>query len=244
MKPRIIWHLVSTTRLHATSLGLLLLALAWLPRLAFATLSFQNGGFELGVNPPPTTYYRSVYAGTPEATDIQGWVVTSGHIDWCGTPWHPRYGVYSAELVGDGTAISQTFDTVSGQLYRVSFSLEPWDSVYTPATIDVTLGGSTYHAVIPAGPGEGTWYDYSVTLAASASSSALTFLNVDAGYHGAFLDGVEVSPIPEPTTMIAGALLLLPFGATALRLSRKNSDAVVFERTVLARGSKSSGTSR
>jgi hypothetical protein len=32
----------------------------------------------------------------------------------------------------------------------------------------------------------------------------------------------EVSAVPEPTTMIAGALLLLPFGASTLRILRKN----------------------
>ena len=35
----------------------------------------------------------------------------------------------------------------------------------------------------------------------------------------------DVSPVPEPTTMIAGALLLLPFGATTLRMLRKNRAA-------------------
>jgi hypothetical protein len=30
------------------------------------------------------------------------------------------------------------------------------------------------------------------------------------------------SPVPEPTTMIAGGLLLLPFGASTLRILRKN----------------------
>ena len=33
------------------------------------------------------------------------------------------------------------------------------------------------------------------------------------------------APVPEPTTMIAGALLLLPFGASALRRMRKNRAA-------------------
>jgi hypothetical protein len=33
------------------------------------------------------------------------------------------------------------------------------------------------------------------------------------------------TPVPEPTTMIAGALLLLPFGASTLRLLRKNRKA-------------------
>jgi hypothetical protein len=33
------------------------------------------------------------------------------------------------------------------------------------------------------------------------------------------------TPVPEPTTMIAGALLLLPFGASTLRILRKNRAA-------------------
>jgi hypothetical protein len=39
------------------------------------------------------------------------------------------------------------------------------------------------------------------------------------------LDNVVVSAVPEPTTMIAGALLLLPFGASTLRLLRKTRAA-------------------
>jgi hypothetical protein len=34
-----------------------------------------------------------------------------------------------------------------------------------------------------------------------------------------------VAPVPEPTTMIAGALLLLPFGASTLRILRKKQTA-------------------
>jgi hypothetical protein len=34
-----------------------------------------------------------------------------------------------------------------------------------------------------------------------------------------------VSAVPEPTTMIAGALLLLPFGASTLRILRKKQTA-------------------
>jgi hypothetical protein len=33
------------------------------------------------------------------------------------------------------------------------------------------------------------------------------------------------TPVPEPTTMIAGALLLLPFGASTLRMLRKSRKA-------------------
>ena len=33
---------------------------------------------------------------------------------------------------------------------------------------------------------------------------------------------ITAIPVPEPTTMIAGALLLLPFGASTLRILRRN----------------------
>jgi hypothetical protein len=36
---------------------------------------------------------------------------------------------------------------------------------------------------------------------------------------------IFISPVPEPTTLIAGALLLLPFGASTLRIVRRNRAA-------------------
>ena len=37
------------------------------------------------------------------------------------------------------------------------------------------------------------------------------------------IDDVTLSTVPEPTTMIAGALLLLPFGASTLRILRRRA---------------------
>jgi len=46
------------------------------------------------------------------------------------------------------------------------------------------------------------------------------------GENGVGGSGVWLTPqVPEPTTMLAGALLLLPFGASALRRLRKNRAA-------------------
>jgi len=42
-----------------------------------------------------------------------------------------------------------------------------------------------------------------------------------AGGSSAYIDDVSVTPVPEATTMIAGALLVLPFGANALRILRR-----------------------
>jgi len=45
-----------------------------------------------------------------------------------------------------------------------------------------------------------------------------SFVNIPDG-------SLHTTPVPEPTTMIAGALLLLPFGASMLRTLRKNRAA-------------------
>lgn len=49
-----------------------------------------------------------------------------------------------------------------------------------------------------------------------------TATNDSGGYITYQIDSVVESAVPEPTTMIAGALLLLPFGAGTLRILRKS----------------------
>jgi hypothetical protein len=50
---------------------------------------------------------------------------------------------------------------------------------------------------------------------------------LDPGVHGSIQSATFWSTVvvPEPTTMIAGALLLLPFGASTLRILRKRQMA-------------------
>jgi len=47
--------------------------------------------------------------------------------------------------------------------------------------------------------------------------------NGDYDFNDLVVEVSGVTPVPEPTTMLAGALLLLPFGASTLRILRKNS---------------------
>jgi hypothetical protein len=49
----------------------------------------------------------------------------------------------------------------------------------------------------------------------------LEFLNDGGAYHWWTLDNFEYSAIPEPGTMLAGALLLIPVIPSATRLLRK-----------------------
>jgi hypothetical protein len=55
-----------------------------------------------------------------------------------------------------------------------------------------------------------------------AAFGAVPYSSFDQSNYGHIM--VE-APVPEPTTMVAGALLLLPFGASALRMLRKSRTA-------------------
>ena len=61
----------------------------------------------------------------------------------------------------------------------------------------------------------------------SAGIDGYTFYGYTAGggYNPTVVGGAAISlaPVPEPTTMIAGALLLLPFGASTLRMLRRRT---------------------
>jgi hypothetical protein len=53
----------------------------------------------------------------------------------------------------------------------------------------------------------------------------LSAIQVTAFQYGTQAGQDSYTPVPEPTTMIAGALLLLPFGASTLRILRRNRTA-------------------
>ena len=61
----------------------------------------------------------------------------------------------------------------------------------------------------------------------SSGVNGYTFYGYTAagGYNPTTTGGAAITPtpVPEPTTMIAGALLLLPFGASTLRILRKRT---------------------
>ncbi len=66
--------------------------------------------------------------------------------------------------------------------------------------------------------------DYNNMLAALGSNTGNVsdFLWLTPGGNNHSYQGL-VTPVPEPTTMIAGALLLLPFGASAMRIIRRKA---------------------
>ena len=96
--------------------------------LAFAATTsgaaFQNGKFDQG----SVTNTCNVFDLPVGSNVITGWTVSVGTIDWESPPpcgWLARDGHHSIDLVGQACVggIQQTFDTIPGGQYRLSFAL-------------------------------------------------------------------------------------------------------------------------
>jgi hypothetical protein len=110
---------------------------------------------------------------------------------------------------------------------RAALQLAVWEALY-----DTTAGGTTYDLDNSANHGR----FYVSSGDADARALAETWLSEVTGarYVGDLLIPenhtaqemlYQVTPVPEPTTLIAGALLLLPFGASTLRVLRNHRTA-------------------
>src|SRR5262245_37683734 len=76
-----------------------------------------NGSFEEGID---VGEFVPLNEGS---TAIKGWTVTRGQIDYVGTHWTAGEGKRSLDLHGSPGfgGVKQTFRTVQGQRYRVTF---------------------------------------------------------------------------------------------------------------------------
>jgi choice-of-anchor C domain-containing protein len=180
-----------------------------------------NGGFELPGG------FATYGAGS---TAIPGWTVTRDNIDYIG-----GCGEGSRCLDLDGTVgfggIAQTFETVSGQQYLVSFLLSGNPARYSPSEpLEKYLGVSAASAsasfvftVTPPLEGSPTnWTLEQWSFIANDSSTTIEFYSLDSlelghsGFFGPALDAVSVQPIPEPS-----AGLLVGFGLFLLALRNR-----------------------
>jgi choice-of-anchor C domain-containing protein len=107
---------------------------------SFAALpTIINGSFESGSNPGVFTFLPT------GSTAITGWTVSAGTVDYIGTYWQASNGSRSVDLNGGSTgAISQTFPTVPGLTYNVTFDMSgnPFSGP-TVKTMSVSAGGAT-----------------------------------------------------------------------------------------------------
>lgn len=182
--------------------GALLCAAAALAQAA----PFQNGSFEQGGSPCNTF---NLPAGS---TVITGWTVSVGNIDWLGSPpscgWQPSNGSNSLDLVGSGAGgvggIQQTFDTVPGATYQVSFDLAGnYAAAPVVKPLAVTINGVTTNFTFDT-TGKGLnnmgWTTHTLAFVASGATSTINFVSdISAApgtlnNAGAALDNVQIGP--------------------------------------------------
>lgn len=143
-------------------------------------------------------------------------------------------GSKSAQITALG-GIAQEVSVVSGQQYLLSFYAKDVGDVYV---LGINLGDTTRMSahfgdislapldlslIIPLEPGlinpTTTWTLYEFLFTSSFTGDQTVAIGSAAGK--LWVDNVSLAAVPEPTTLVAGALLLLPFGLSAVRRFRK-----------------------
>jgi choice-of-anchor C domain-containing protein len=164
-------------------------------------VTITNGSFEVGANPGSFT---TKAAGS---TDITGWTVDSGSVDYIGTYWPADTGSRSVDLSGNVPgSISQTLALVDGQQYKLSFSIRGnGDGGVDPQGVLVSLGGITSEFFAPQNAVVWALQTFVFTYDASLAGSNVLQFAADAvnGAFGPGLDSVTIAATPIP-----GAILL------------------------------------
>jgi choice-of-anchor C domain-containing protein len=211
--------------------------LASLAAVGAQAAPFQNGSFELGPTAPVNfcSACGAPYIGTFGApyTGIPGWTVSAGSIDIIyltgTTGWSPSDGSRAIDLDGlSGGTLVQTFDTVAGSAYNVSFDLAA--NFYAGDAIKsvlVTAPGFSQTYTFDARGRTALnmgWVTETFAFVATGGTTTLSFDSQTNSAFGAALDNVRVAgadtipAIPEPATF---ALIGLGLAAGRLRLRRR-----------------------
>ena len=171
------------------------------------------------------------------SSSIPGWTVGNAGV-W--NPWS-----FEFSNIPDGTqvgydnvgTVSQTLTTelLPNTTYTLSISVGGRADGSNPGTdyaIGLYGGANLLASVTPVRPPTGSWTDLTTTFTSGAIVTpgtllgiSISNLNPPGSPFDTQLDFDNVSltatPVPEPTTIISGSLMLLPFGASTLRILRR-----------------------
>lgn len=209
-----------------TALSLMVGLMLALPYAATANL-VMDGSFEQG----------TVSGGyqTYETGPMGDWTVANGSVDLIRTYWVPSVGSQSVDMAGlnaNGTIQQTIRGLTSGQTYHLTFDMagNPDDNYQgnTLKTLKATFGATSTFTFDTTGKSLSNmgWLTKSAYFVANGTAMDLIFtdLSTPSGTAwGSALDNVSLVAVPETSTVVAGALLLLPFGASTLRILRKRT---------------------
>jgi choice-of-anchor C domain-containing protein len=192
---------------------------------AAGAATFTNGSFE-NASVDPGGSFVTLLAGS---LAIDGWVVTGDSIDYIGGYWQPQDGSRSIDLSGDAAGgVSQTFDTLAGHSYVVTFFLagNPDGGAGAKVAISSATGGPTQSNTFLVG-GSNThadmgWLPYQYHFKATGTSTTLSFSSATETPFGPALDNVSVAAVPEPAQW---ALMLMGFGGLGAAMRRRRAVA-------------------
>jgi choice-of-anchor C domain-containing protein len=176
--------------------------------MAGSVLSFSgvtNGSFETGTfsSAPWDTLF-------PGNTNLTGWTIESGSVDWTGSYWPASEGSRSIDLSGNGPGvISQSFATTAGNTYTVNFDLSgnpacgPAAKTLTVSAAGAATDSLTYDILIAGNSlGDMKWVARQYSFVATSSSTALTFTSTTTTSCGPALDNIVVTEtVPVPPTL-------------------------------------------
>jgi choice-of-anchor C domain-containing protein len=190
-----------------------IVALTLLASTTVLAAGFTNGSFENNSISGSFVTLNSV-----NITDIPGWSIDTGSVDLIRDYWVSQDGSQNVDLNGLAPAkISQTFDTVVGATYTVTFGLSgnP-DSVgdqqhpyYSPSNkqVEVSATGATpatysYDTAVKGNyHGNMKWEDKTYSFIATGTSTTLSFESKITGAFGPALDNVRtIESLPPAST--------------------------------------------
>lgn len=197
---------------------------------AMAASIIENGSFERGIDPGS---FVTVPGG--DTTSIAGWTVGGDSVDYIGSYWQPQNGARSIDMSGNGPGtLSQSFATVAGQNYVVSFWIAgnpdgPPPTKMIDAEVSSNLISFIADPVYTFTVGGHTrdnmgWVQESFGFTGTGSDT-LTFTELGGTAYGTALDNVSVSAVPLPASapMFGAALVVL--GTIGYGLKRRASAA-------------------
>jgi len=147
---------------------------------------------------------------------------------------------------GVNTAMAEAPSTSDGNVLADGIQLNDGTSSgdsFTSVSTDVNATlyqGYNDSAAAPTVLGDGGWGQTGATAAPAYPSRSVAPVNSSVSYAGDTMTADQraqcgfrrnevfkaITPVPEPTTLIAGGLLLLPFAASALRLRSRSRLAI------------------
>ena len=189
---------------------------------------FQGwGGYTFGYNTGTTGTNQF---GGPNA--LPGWTIDFGNVDitTSASPWGPAAdGSNSLDINGwEAGSISQTFNTILGATYTVSFDYSRNAAgAPDPALALVSSGGASYTVNAPndgslGGEFSFIWKPVTFSFTGDGTATTLTASAITGGNGGVFFDNFSVQgpAVPEPATW---ALMIGGFGLAGAALRRQRA---------------------